>query len=156
MAIASRVERYLQSQGVSYEVLTHPYTASSMETAHAAHVSGDAVAKAIVLKDDRGYLMAVLPATHDVDVERLNGWLHRHLDLAPEGELSRLFEDCDPGAVPPIGAAYHIETVMDESLVKEPDIYFEAGNHRELVHMQGMQFDGVEAYARWGAFSQHK
>lgn len=140
---------------MKYDVITHPHTSSSMETAEAAHVSGDTVAKAIVLKDREGYLMAVLPATHHIDVDRLNGWLHRDLDMVPEAELTGLFKDCEPGAIPPLGDAYHMEMVMDESLAKGTDIYFEAGNHRELIHMRGMQFDIVEAHARWGAFSRH-
>jgi len=155
MPMSRIIKQYLDAHGVQYEVVAHEHTSTSMRTAEAAHVSGDQVAKSVALKDENGCLLAVLPATHHLDVGRLNSWLDRKLELVPEDKLTGIFTDCELGAVPPVGAAYGVETVIDDALDKQSDIYFEAGDHRELIHVNGAQFALVEASAKRGSFSHH-
>ena len=71
--------------------------------------------------------------------------------------MRTLFNDCDPGAVPPIGAACGIKTIWDPntSLGQLDDIYFEAGDHDHLIHVSGEQFHELMASAERGQFSQH-
>lgn len=47
------------------------------------------------------------------------------VDLADEGELGRLFRDCAPGAVPPIGECYGLDVIMDDSIQEQPEVYLE-------------------------------
>ena len=79
MAIASTVSSYLAEHDVAYDVLTHPHTGSSGETAEASHVPGGRLAKSVVLEDDQGYLMVVLPADRKVDLDELHRQLNRNL-----------------------------------------------------------------------------
>ena len=140
MSIATSVRSYLAREGVRYDTLEHAYTRDSMHSAQAAHIRGDRLAKCVVLEDDRGFLMAVIPATHKVDLGALHRALNRNLGLATERELIELFKDCEPGALPPLGPAYGIDTILAECLAEPPDIYFEAGDHQVLVHMRGSEF----------------
>ncbi len=155
MAIAESIKHYLENHGVKYDVIVHTHTSSSMRTAEAAHVPGDKLAKTVVLHDADGYLMAVLPATHHLDVERLSEALKRSLDLATEEELNALFKDCETGAVPPVGPAYNMQVALDKNLTEESDIYFEAGNHLEVIHVSGTQFQALQGKAELGYFSYH-
>ena len=66
---------------------------------------GDQLAKGVVLEDDKGYVMAVVPSTHKIDMTILDRYLGRNLELATETELCQLFHDCEVGAIPPIGSA---------------------------------------------------
>ena len=111
-----------------------------MNSASAAHVPGTYVAKPVILEDEDGYLMAVIPANQHVKIRELNQTLNRNMGLATEWELQKLFSDCEVGAIPPIGQAYGITTVIDDSLLQCPDVYFEAGDHEELVHIKGSSF----------------
>lgn len=153
MGIAATVKHYLKTHHVDYEVIPHQHTGSSMETAEVAHVPGRKLAKSIILKDDKGYVMAVLPASFHLDLSLLNGLLHRDLKMADEDELTELFKDCEPGAVPPLGEAYHVETVVEQALVREPDVYLEAGDHTEVIHLDGARFKQLQSGARRGTFS---
>ncbi len=154
MAIAHTLEDYMMSKGVRYEVISHPRTLSSLETAEAAHIPGDALAKAVLLEDDDGYLMAVVPATHHIKLGRLSEQLNRKLRLAVESELTPLFKDCQTGAVPPLGMAYGMPTIVDDSLIEQSEIYFEAGDHEDLIRLSGGLFQSLLAGARHGRFSQ--
>ena len=140
MAIASTVSNYLRAQDVEYDVLTHPHTATSGESAQAAHVPGSRLAKSVILEDEQGYLMVVLPSTRQVNMQELHRQLNRNLVLATENELGGLFADCEIGALPPIGSAYGVETVVDDTIAEQPDIFFEAGDHEQLIHVSAETF----------------
>jgi Ala-tRNA(Pro) deacylase len=140
MSIAASVERRLNEMGVKYEMIPHRHTSSSTYTAQAAHVPGEQLAKSVMLEDDRGFVMAVLPAARKVDLRSLRHVLGRNLGLANEREFAQLFADCEPGAIPPLGNAYGVDTIVDNSLVGKEDIYFESGDHCAVVHVSGDDF----------------
>ena len=140
MPISKTVEWYLNARGASYETLQHPHSQSSEETADAAFIWEDQLAKTVLLEDERGYLLAILPAAYRVDLRKLEQQLHRKLELAKEDELSDLFPDCELGALPPLGRAYGIPSVYDDRLRKISSVYFEAGDHRDLIYMGGREF----------------
>ena len=140
MGIANTVRDYLDEAGVDYQLLHHPYTPNSRLAADAARVPADQLAKPVLLEDAKGYLMAVVPASRRVELQSLEKQLGRRLVLASEREVQDLFSDCTHGAVPAIGQAYGLEVVWDDCLASCPDVYFEAGDHTDLVHMSGKEF----------------
>lgn len=154
MAMSASLQRYLQQTGVPFELVPHTYTNSSLRAAESARVSGDRLAKPVLFEDEKGYVMAVVPATHRVDPEQLRQTLHRSLVQAKEQELGELFRDCAKGAVPPVGQAYGVEVVWDDSLSACPDVYFEAGDHTELVHLSGKDFRRLMENAPHAALSR--
>ena len=155
MAIAATVSNFLQAQDVEYDVLTHPHTATSGETAESAHVPGTRVAKSVILEDEQGFLMVVLPSSRQVNLQELHRQLNRNLVLATEHELGGLFADCEIGALPPIGSAYGVETVVDDAIAEQPDIFFEAGDHEQLIHVSAETFQALLGEnVQHGHFSQ--
>ena len=153
MTLAATVERYLYDHDVAFDVIKHPNTVTALRSARAGGVPADRVAKAVVLKSQHGFTVAVLPASHRVQMVRLRELLDREVDLANEEEIEPLFVDCDPGAVPPVGSAYGLKTIVDESLDSEPEIYFEGGDHESLVHVSGRDFRHLMAAEQHGRFT---
>ncbi|MEX3949683.1 aminoacyl-tRNA deacylase [Paraburkholderia sp. EG287B] len=140
MSMSITLQERLRSKGSRYEIVRHPYSHSSMESAAAAHIPGDRLAKTVLLEDEHGYVAVVLPSTYAVQLSELWNKTGRRLGLATEDELRELFKDCNAGALPPICAAYGMKTYLETNLAGQPDVYFEAGDHEELVHMDGDQF----------------
>jgi len=155
MSIANRVEDYLLEQDADFDVINHPYSSTSMEAAQLAHVPGDRIAKSVVLEDDRGYLLAVLPASCRVDLGELHRQTNRNLGLATEYELDALFDDCEPGAVPPLGTVYDMDAILDDGLAEQSDIYFEAGDHERLIHVSAETFQTLMGDVQHFEFSRH-
>lgn len=155
MSIARRVQEELSEQGFEYEVITHEPTAHSQQTAESAHVPGDKLAKGVVVKDEQGPMLAVIPATHSLDVERLNELTGRHLALMPESELARLFADCELGAIPAAGSAYGLQTVTDTDLLDQDEVWFEGGDHQSLLHVTGQTFRRMMRKGGSGPISHH-
>ena len=113
MSMTTTLQKYLADNGVSYDILPHSATSSSLSAAHSTHVHGHMVAKPVILEDEAGYLMAVVPATEHVKMGKLNRILDRDMTLAREDELRELFTDCDLGAIPPMGSAYGMQSIID-------------------------------------------
>jgi Ala-tRNA(Pro) deacylase len=153
MAIAETVKNFLQQKSVAYDLLPHPHTGSSHETAEASHVNEDHIAKAVIVKDKTGYAMMLVPAINYVEMKHVRKELDRELELVEEDEFAKLFPDCEPGAVPPLGPAYQVETYLDESLTTLANIYFEAGDHEHLVHVSGDGFKTLLSGVRHGHYS---
>jgi len=154
MTIAPTLQRHLD-RNVTYEMITHDPTMSSARTAQACHVSGERVAKAIVLRRNSGYMLAVLPSSRHISLLELKLQIGDHVDLADEEEIKRLFPDCVLGAVPPVGECYDLEVIVDDSIQEQPDVYLEGGDHTTLVHIDRAQFARLMARARHGRFSVH-
>jgi Ala-tRNA(Pro) deacylase len=156
MSIAPKLQDYLSRHHVAYDVVAHRHTMSSMETAAAAHVPGDRVAKGVVVEDEQGYLLAVVPSTCHVKLGDLARQLNRRgLRLASEDELKNLFSDCEIGAVPPVAGAYGLPAVVEEDLTREPDVFFEAGDHEHLVHVSQADFARLIGDAPRVHFARH-
>ena len=154
MSIAPTLQKHLD-QNVMYDVITHDPTMSSTRTAQACHVSGNCLAKAIVLRRDSGYLLAVLPASHHIYMPQLKQQIGDDVDLADEQEIRGLFPDCALGAVPAIGECYDLDVIVDDSIEVPSDVYLEGGDHQTLVHLNQAQFSRLMAEARHGRFSVH-
>jgi Ala-tRNA(Pro) deacylase len=155
MAIASTLKWYLEAFGADYEVLPHPHSSTSFQTARAARVPEEWLAKAVVLEDRDGYVMVILPASHRITFDALERLLERRLVFASEEEIGALFADCEKGAIPPLGCAYGIQTVIDDALLRLSQIFFEAGDHEDVVHMSGEQFRELVEGSTHGRFSRH-
>ncbi len=154
MAIARRLRWYLEQSGLPYSVLPHAHTSTSLETARVARVEPSKLVKPVLLEDERGYVMAVVPASSRVDLARLSEQMHRDLELASESEIRDLFADCDVGALPPLGTPYRIPTVYDDTIAHLPDVFFEAGDHEDIVHMRAEDFLHLLDGALHGSFSR--
>lgn len=155
MGVAMTVQEYLESRAILFEVIEHSHTDSAMRAAQAAHIPGDQMAKPVLLGDDSSYLLAVVPATHRLDLDRLNQLTARSLVIMNEDEMEVAFSDCDRGALPAIGEPYGIDTVVDTALLKAEDVYFEFGDHEHLIHLKGDEFRKLTEDVRHAQVSHH-
>lgn len=154
MSIAATVRDYLEELDVVYDIVEHPASKTSIETAHRAHLPPGCLAKGVLLKDENGVLsLAVVPSDRNVDLQRASNALGHDAEIASESDVTERFDDCEPGAVPPIGNAYALRVLLDERLVGEDEVYLEAGDHHELVHVRGDEFRRLMGGAETGAFS---
>ncbi|MEJ2526291.1 MAG: YbaK/EbsC family protein [Desulfuromonadales bacterium] len=140
MAMAITLREFFDSHPLAHDTVEHEYSLSGLRNAETAHLPGDMVAKSVLLHDGAGYLLAVVPATHRLDLGCLHKILGRHVGLATEEEIAQVFGDCEIGAIPPAGLIYDIDTIVDEALLAQPEIYFEAGDHETLIHMNCEDF----------------
>ena len=153
MAMAERLRGFFRARGVCYGLVPHPRSCCARETAKLAHVGGDHIAKGVLLEEEGAYLLVVVPGSPWVKLKSVSEALNRQLELASEAQVAAFFADCQPGSIPPFGAAYGIETAVDESVLSLADVYFESGDHEQLGHVSGKSFNELLRGARRGYFS---
>jgi Ala-tRNA(Pro) deacylase len=127
---------FLNRSKVPYEVLHHPEAFTAQELAAIEHVKGRSHAKVVMVKAEGAVLMAVLPADHRVDLEKLDKATGRKTALATEAEFKALFPDCAVGTMPPFGELYGVPAYLDASLTDAERIVFEAGTHSDAIRMR--------------------
>jgi len=137
MPILTKLREYLDSNQVPYEVVSHRQAFTAQEVAAAEHIPGKELAKVVMLRSGKEFLMVVLPAPHRIDLQRAQAALGKsNLTLATEEEFAGLFPQCEPGAMPPFGNLYSLPVYVDESLAKDDSIVFNAGSHTQTVRMK--------------------
>ena len=155
MEIATTLVLHLAKLGIAYDVVKHDYSSSSLHSAHAAHIPASNLVKSVVLEDDQGYVMALVPANRSVKINEVNMVYNRRMGLATEPELDRIFADCDQGAIPPVGDAYGMSTIVDQNLDECDDLYIEAGTHRDLLHISGGAFRKLMEHSQHASICVH-
>jgi Ala-tRNA(Pro) deacylase len=141
MPILRRLRQYLDENHVAYQVRAHKTAFTAQEVAAAEHVPGREMAKVIMVRAGDEYLMAVLPAPYHVSLDQLGRVTgKKDLRLAMENEFAGLFPECQAGAMPPFGNLYGLPVWVDESLTRDREIGFNAGNHEQTVHLAYADF----------------
>lgn len=143
MAINERLRRLLEQSRVDYDLFSHPEAFRAQDVAWSVHVPERKLAKVVVVRAATGPdLMVVLPASQHFD----HGVLHwvtgrSTFQLEDEKELQRLFPDCELGAMPPFGHLYGLPMYVDPCLAQNEEIFFQAGNHHEVVSMRYQDYE---------------
>ena len=155
MSTSITVRRFLDNQDVEYT--TVPVAAGEQGTlvSQGGRIPLNSIARAVILKDIRGMVMAVLPSTHRLNLEALNHQLHRRLQPATPEDYRGVFADCVLKLLPALGEAYGFETIIDDSLLDHDFVYLFSGNPGELVRVTGADFQLLHSNAWYGnTFSQ--
>ena len=145
MAINHRLQRLLDERRASYAVFPHPDAYTAQEVAQSVRVKGWQLAKVVVVRDGAGKdLMVVLPATQYLDPDVLHRVTGRAgFQLEDERDLEFLFPDCEVGAMPPFGSLYGLTMYVDPCLLEGGNIFFQAGNHHEVVLMRCEEYEEI-------------
>jgi Ala-tRNA(Pro) deacylase len=132
---AERVRSYLMEHGIRYRTHEHVQAFTSEEVAAVDHIAGDEFAKPVLLIADGALVMAVLPASRRVDLQKAQMALGAEsIRLADEKEFAPAFPDCERGAEPPLGSLYGVPTLIDLRFDHE-EVTFNAGTHTETITM---------------------
>jgi Ala-tRNA(Pro) deacylase len=139
------VRDFLLARSVRFEIMLHAPSHSAAHLAGSVHVPGRSVAKAVLVRAGDIFALAVLPATHRIDLGRLALALGvDEVQVATEAEVEGIFADCEPGALPPFGRPYGLTTILDASLAAGPEIVFVANTRHECVRMRFKDYERIE------------
>ena len=134
----------LKKEKVPFEPRHHPPRFTAQEVAAAEHVSGEAVAKVVVVKADDRFVMCVLPATYVLVMDRLKQIVRAtSARLATEEEMAGLFPDTEIGAEPPFGTEYGLDVVAEMHLAEDDRILIPAGTHHDSILLKWSDFQRV-------------
>ncbi len=153
MTMSARLKAALDENQIRYTLMSHSPAYTAQAAAAMMHISGKDLAKTVVVLMGEQSVLAVLPASHHVNLRKLGELAGAAVRLASEQELIGLFPDCELGAMPPLGELYGLPVYVDQALAADQEIVFHAGTHREAIRMRYEDFARL-AKPRVGAFAE--
>ncbi len=140
----SGILSFLQENGVSYKLVSHPETKTSEECAAAQGVSMDQGAKALLLEADKDIIMYVLPASQRADLDGLATQLgKKKIKMVSLQTMEEKFK-LQPGAVPPLGSLLGITTYFHPGFAQNSEIAFSAARKDRSIVMKIEDYLEVE------------
>jgi prolyl-tRNA editing enzyme YbaK/EbsC (Cys-tRNA(Pro) deacylase) len=132
-----KIKDWLSAQTIEFREVHHGPTPTSEESARARGVDLAIGGKALVLKMDDSFSVCVLSAARKLDSAALKKHFGaRKLRFADKDELMAL-TGLVPGAVPPFGKPLiDLELLVDESVLQNREIAFNAGSLTDSIIMQ--------------------
>jgi Ala-tRNA(Pro) deacylase len=143
MQIPKRLIDCLNENKAQYEILHHAEAVTAQRIAQAEHVKGRHHAKVVIVKSGDQHLMIVLPADHQIDLEKAEETIGNAVSLEQEKEFKSLFPDCAIGAMPPFGNLYNLPTYVDKDLAEQDYIVFEAGTHTDAIKVSYRDYEKI-------------
>ncbi len=150
---AQKLKRMLDEQNIRYLGINHSPAYTAREVAASTFVPRREFAKTVIVDLDGEKVIAVLSASHHVDLDALRNLAHaRRARLATEEEFEALFPDCEVGTMPPFGSLYGTRVFVDRLVTEVDDLCFNAGSHEQVLRMECRDYLDLEQPAV-GAFA---
>lgn len=143
MAMSISMSEFLSNHHVDYHILKHKPTSIAAEAAQAASIPLAELARSCIVEAAEfpgQLLMVLLPASHLLDLEKLNRLTDEEFREVEPTRLKDIFQDVAPGGIPGLGQPYNLDMVVDQRLFQVPKIYLEDGDATELVKLTQQQF----------------
>lgn len=140
MTMPASLKTHLEKTHINYSMVPHVPARSSQYAAALLHIPGKEVAKTVVLRTGKRILLAVLPSSYHINLEKLAAAAGAPVELVGEQECNKLFPDCQPGAVPPFGELYGLPVYVDAALAENPEIVFCAGTLSDGIRLGNLDF----------------
>ncbi len=155
MPLKKRLKELLDENRVKYVTMIHSKAYTAQEIAAVCHVPGRMFAKTVILKADGHYSMAVLAATHRINIDLFRQVSHaKQVELATEQEFENLFPQSEIGAMAPFGNLRDLPTYVDTFLTKDEEICFNATTHSEVIKMKYADYERI-VHPVIGTFAEH-
>lgn len=141
--VFERIENLLNQHTIHYQLKVHLPAHTSEESAFHRGEPLKIGAKALVMKTDIGFMMAVLPADRKIDSSRLKQVLNtNNLRFASPEELLEL-TGLMSGAIPPFGSLFNILMIVDKALLEEEYMAFNAGSLEKSIKMKTEDYRAI-------------
>jgi prolyl-tRNA editing enzyme YbaK/EbsC (Cys-tRNA(Pro) deacylase) len=170
MAISQKILKYLEKKKYKFETIEHKTTYTAFDTARTAQkqekkVKPEEIVKALVVKMDKDYVLALLPSNKKLDKKKLlkiinsqrkknKEKIYKTLDLAKEVWMKKNI----PGKVGATAAFKELlgmEIYLDAVLAKQKNLYVGSGEYEYSIKVPAKQYLKIELPVK-GSFGTKK
>jgi Ala-tRNA(Pro) deacylase len=165
MAISKKITDYLNKNKYKYQVIEHKTTFTAWDTAQTEKVKPQEVSKALIMKADNEYLLALIPSNKNLDKQKLlkvvnvqrkkdKEKLYKKIDLAKEVWMKKNLPG-KVGATPPFGGLIKIGIYVDNLVAKNKKTYVGSGEYTASILLSTKDYFKLEKPIK-GSFSKAK
>lgn len=146
MILPELIKQTLSTDSIGYECLNHSFALSPLESARSLKIDPAHIAQATMLRDEQGLLLAIYPATAELDLDELNLQLHRRLVQMTAYQVSELIDGSEEGMCAPVAKAYRVMAIVDNSLMDGEQVYMVIDSEilcrvsiKDFIRLQGIR-----------------
>ena len=136
MPISKKIEGYLKKAGIKYETVKHKKVYTAHDLAATLKKGLNAVAKNLLVKADKKYIVVSIPAGSKLDLGKLKKVLKAGaVRIAGEPEIKKVLK-LKLGMLPPFAQMHKLELVMDKALLKAKEVLISAGSFTDSLRVK--------------------
>ncbi len=138
-----KLEKLLDSNNIKYKIHIHKKVYTAFNQAETQHLKPKEVAKSVLIKTDKLYVLAVVPAAKYVDFAKVKKALQvKKVSIAKEKDIKKILKT-NIGLVHPFGNLYKIPVLLDRSLAKQKTLITSAGSYTESIELKIKDFQKI-------------
>ena len=136
MAIPKKVLNYLDKAKAKYEVISHKTVYTAHDLAATLKEKMNNIAKTLLVKVDKKYILIVLPAHKRLDLVALKKYYKaKKAEIVKEGMMKKLF-NIKPGTLTPFGALHKVDVLFDKTLARADKMVVRAGSYTDSLRVK--------------------
>ena len=155
MAVSKKILKYLEDKKYKYEIIEHKTTYTAFDTArtaqkHEKKVKPEEIVKALAIRADRDYFLALVPADKRLDKKKLLKLVnsgrkknkeksYKSLDFAKEAWMKKNILG-KVGATPAFKQLLGLDVYIDAVLAKQKNLYVGSGEYEYSIKVPAKQF----------------
>ncbi|MBU0648616.1 YbaK/EbsC family protein [Patescibacteria group bacterium] len=136
MAISKKVLNYLDKAKVKYDVISHKVVYTAHDLAATLKEKTNNIAKTLLVRVDKRYILIVLPAHRQLDLMALKKYYKaKKAEIVKEGMIKKLF-NIKAGTLTPFGALHKVDVLFDKTLAKADKAVVRAGSYTDSLRVK--------------------
>lgn len=120
----------------------------SPETAYSANT-----AQSILLFDKIGIIQIMIPSNRMLDLQKLEKASGRKLEILPVAKQEKLKQSLGVKTLPALPQVTRLDSLVDQSLLNQEEIYIESGEDSEWIKLSGSEFKSLTTSSNIGDYS---
>ncbi|MFA4998911.1 MAG: YbaK/EbsC family protein [Candidatus Paceibacterota bacterium] len=157
MPIPKKLVNFLDKSKAKYEVLEHKTVYTAFDKAKTLRVKENIIGKTLVVKIDKNYALVLVPANKNLDKDKFRKTAKvKSIDFVKEAWMKKNIKGAKIGAVPPFGILWKLPTFVDKSLLLQPKIIVNSGDHNFSLKLLSSSFKKLIPDFVSGQFSKSK
>ncbi len=161
MAIPKKVLNFLDKNKIKYKELEHRKVYTAIDKAKTLRIKESLIGKAVVLKVDRDYVVALMSADKIINKQKLGKVLSQQrlvkkIDFAKEKWIKDNLKGAKMGSVPPFGDLWKIPVLAESSFLKNKKIVLNSGDNKFSLEMSPPEFKKINSDLILGNFTKKR
>lgn len=165
MAISSKITGFLEKKAYKFQIIDHKTTYTAWDMAQTGKINPSDVVKALVLKANNDYFVALIPADKKLDKSKflkfINGLrkkskekIYAKIDFAKEAWMKKNIPG-RLGAIPPFSELLKLDIYADKLLTKKKFLFLGSGVYEASFRISAKQYFKIENPGQ-GSFGQKR
>lgn len=149
----TKLKKFLEQTKTKYKLHEHKKVYTAFNEAETQHLRAKEVAKTVLVKADKSYVLIVVPAAKYVDFGKVKkGLKAKKVSMAKEADIKNVLKS-KIGLIHPFGNLYKLPVLLDNTLAKQKALLASAGSYTESVEVKTSDFQKLVQPMK-GSFSK--